>query len=34
MIFLVGTLDNPFRGQVSVGPDSLQTVYDQLMSGR
>ena len=34
MIFLVGALDNPFRGQVSVGPDSLQMVYDQLMGGK
>lgn len=34
MIFLVGTLDNPFRGEVSVGPDSLKMVYDQLMSGK
>lgn len=34
MIFLVGTLDNPFRGDVSVEPDSLQLVYDQLMGGK
>lgn len=33
MIFLVGTLDNPFRGEVSVGPDALVTVYQQLMGG-
>lgn len=33
MIFLVGTLDNPFRGEVSVGPDSLLLVYQQLMRG-
>ena len=31
MIFLVGTLDNPFRGRVSVGPDLLEMVYDQVM---
>lgn len=30
MVFLIGTLDNPFRGEVSVGPDSLVTVYDQI----
>ncbi len=31
MIFLVATLDNPFRGKVSVGPDSLERVYQQLL---
>lgn len=31
MIFLIGTLDNPFRGKVSVGPDSLEVVYQQIM---
>ncbi len=31
MIFLVATLDNPFRGKVSVGPDSLKRVYTQLV---
>jgi hypothetical protein len=31
MIFLVATLDNPFRGKVSVGPDSLERVYEQLV---
>ena len=31
MVFLVGTLDNAFRGKVSIGPASLQRVYDQLM---
>ncbi len=31
MVFLVGTLDNPFRGNVSIGPASMQRVYDQLM---
>lgn len=34
MIFLVGTLDNPFRGKVSVGPGSLELVYAQIMAGR
>lgn len=32
MIFLVGTLDNPFRGEVSIGPDSLTRVYNQLIA--
>ncbi len=31
MIFLVATLDNPFRGKVSVGPTALERVYEQLM---
>ena len=31
IIFLVGTLDNPFRGRVSVGPQPLEKVYQQLM---
>ncbi len=31
MIFLVATLDNPFRGKVAVGPESLERVYDTLM---
>ena len=31
MVFLVGTLDSPFRGKVSIGPGSMQRVYEQLM---
>lgn len=31
MIFLIGTLDNPFRGTTSVGPGPLQLVHSQLM---
>ena len=31
MIFLVAALDNPYRGGVSVGPEPLERVYDQLM---
>lgn len=31
MIFLVATLDNPFRGKVSVGPAPLERAYDQLI---
>lgn len=31
MIFLIATLDNPFRGKVSVGPDALERVYESLM---
>lgn len=32
MIFLVATLDNPFRGKVAVGPDSLERVYGQIIT--
>lgn len=32
MVFLIGTLDHPFRGKVSIGPDSLERVYQQLMN--
>jgi Protein of unknown function (DUF4239) len=31
IIFLVATLDNPYRGDVSVSPEPLERVYDQLM---
>lgn len=32
MVFLIGTLDNPFRGKVSIGPGSLERVYQQIMA--
>jgi hypothetical protein len=31
MIFIIVTLDTPFRGAVSVGPDPLEAVYDSMM---
>ncbi len=31
VIFLLAAMDTPFRGAVSVGPDSFQLVYDSLM---
>ena len=31
LIFLIGSLDNPFRGEIGVGSDSLQLVYSQIM---
>jgi len=31
VIFLIAALDNPFRGEVSVGPDSIALVYETLM---
>ena len=31
MIFLIAAMDNPFRGEVSVGPDPFESVYQSLM---
>jgi Protein of unknown function (DUF4239) len=31
IIFLIAELDHPFRGRVSVGPDSIARVYDTVM---
>jgi Cache 3/Cache 2 fusion domain/Protein of unknown function (DUF4239) len=31
VIFLIVAMDNPFRGQVSVGPEAFEAVYDTLM---
>jgi hypothetical protein len=31
VIFLIAALDNPFRGEVSVGPDSIALVYETFM---
>jgi hypothetical protein len=30
-IFRIAALGNPFRGEVSVGPDAFQLVYDNLL---
>ena len=32
MIFLIATLDNPFRGKVSVNPVALERVYQQMLT--
>jgi Protein of unknown function (DUF4239) len=32
VIFLIAALDNPFRGEVSVGPDSIALVYQTMMT--
>jgi hypothetical protein len=32
IIFLVAVLDNPYRGTVSVGPEAIERVYDQIMT--
>ena len=34
LIFMIAAVDHPFRGGVSIGPDSFQLVYDQLESQR
>jgi hypothetical protein len=31
LIYLVASLDNPYRGRVSVSPEPLQRVYEQIM---
>jgi len=31
VIFLIAAMDNPFRGEVSVGPDAFQLVYETVM---
>lgn len=34
MIFLIGTMDNPFRGEMSVSSEPLELVYHQLMKAK
>jgi hypothetical protein len=31
MIFVIVAMDSPFRGEVSVGPDPLEALYDSMM---
>jgi uncharacterized protein DUF4239 len=31
LIFLLAAMDNPFRGEISVGPEAFELVYQQLM---
>jgi hypothetical protein len=31
MIFLLAAMDHPYLGNLSVGPDAFQVVYDQTM---
>lgn len=31
VIFLIAELDNPFRGEVSIGPELIARVYETLM---
>ena len=32
LIFLIAVLDNPYRGKISVSPEPLERVYQQMMS--
>jgi hypothetical protein len=32
LVFLLAIMDHPFRGTYSVGPESFELVYDQLMA--
>jgi hypothetical protein len=32
LIFLIGVLDNPYRGRISVTPEPLERVYEQVMT--
>src|SRR5215831_13677927 len=34
VIFLIAELDNPFRGAVSIGPDAIARVYEDVMKPR
>ncbi|HUI22356.1 MAG TPA: hypothetical protein VLZ74_15090 [Methylocella sp.] len=34
VIFLIAAMDNPFRGEVSVGPEPIQVVFETLMRPR
>jgi hypothetical protein len=34
VIFLIAELDNPFRGAVSIGPDAIAQVYENIMEPR
>jgi hypothetical protein len=31
VIFMIAAMDNPFRGEVSVGPDAFELIYTSLM---
>jgi hypothetical protein len=32
MLYLIAALDNPYRGEISVGPEALERVYQQTMT--
>ena len=31
LMFLLAAMDNPFRGEISVGPEAFELVYEELM---
>ena len=31
LIFMLAAMDHPFRGEISVGPEAFEMVYEQLM---
>jgi len=31
MIFLLAAMDHPFRGELSVGPEPFEMIYEQIM---
>jgi hypothetical protein len=33
LIFMMAAMDHPFRGEMSIGPDAFQLVYDEVMGG-
>jgi hypothetical protein len=34
LIFMIAAMDYPFRGEMSVGPDAFQLVYDEVMMAK
>jgi hypothetical protein len=32
VLYLIAAMDHPFRGQISVGPDAFEEVYDTVMA--
>ena len=32
VIALIAAMDNPYRGEVSIGPDAFRSVYEGLMT--
>jgi hypothetical protein len=34
VLFVIFALDRPFRGDIAIGPESYQLIYDQHMTGQ
>ena len=32
LIFMIFVVDHPYRGDVSIGPDAFELVYEQMMA--